>query len=432
MRGDERLQAGQRLIYNVSLPDPDKISRKFANDILKLDFAESDHARMAALSTKAHEGALSPDERKELEVYIDTSHFLALMHSKARQFLASGTKDQMSNSPAHEPSPALFFDTVNAFQRSSAIRAAIDLDLFSIIAEGKRTAGEIARRCNAAERGVRILCDYLTVNGFLIKRGSNYELTADSATFLDRKSPAYSGGIVEFLQTPELLSMFSHLTEAVRRGGMAQQNDTVEGENPVWVKFARAMAPLMFPLSQQMAQLLNGPSTAKIKVLDIAAGHGLYGIAIAKANPNAQIVALDWPSVVAVAKENAAHMGVGDRFQTIGGSAFEVDLGRDYDLVLLPNFLHHFDVPTCEKLLKRVYAASAPGGRAAALEFIPNEDRVSPPPSATFALVMLATTRAGDAYTYPELASMFRNAGFAETEFQPMDPLIERMVIAMK
>jgi hypothetical protein len=89
-------------------------------------------------------------------------------------------------------------------------------------------------------------------------------------------------------------------------------------------------------------------------------------------------------------------------------------------------------VPTCERLLKRVHAAIVPGGRAAALEFVPNEDRVSPPPSATFSLVMLATTASGDAYTYAQLDSMFRNAGFAKTQFVPMDPLIERMVIANK
>jgi 2-polyprenyl-3-methyl-5-hydroxy-6-metoxy-1,4-benzoquinol methylase len=332
-----------------------------------------------------------------------------------------------------QSSPALFFDAVNSFQRSAAIRAGVDLDVFSIIATGKRTAGEIARQCNAAERGVRILCDYLVVNGFLTKQGNNYGLTPDSATFLDRKSPAYSGGIVEFLQSTEITSMFGKLTEAVRRGGTAQgQGGTVEAESPVWVKFARAMAPLMFPLSQQLAQVLNVASMPKLKVLDIAAGHGLYGIAIAQANPNAQVVALDWPSVVAVAKENAQKMGVGNRFQTIGGSAFDVDLGRDYDLILLPNFLHHFDAPTCETLLKRVHAALVPGGRAAALEFIPNEDRVSPPPSATFSLVMLASTPSGDAYTYPELDSMFRNSGFARTQFVPLDPLIERLVIAYK
>ena len=83
-----------------------------------------------------------------------------------------------------------------------------------------------------------------------------------------------------------------------------------------------------------------------MRVLDIAAGHGLFGIEIAKANPKAEIVALDWENVLTVAKENAAAAGVSDRYQTIVGSAFDVD--RNYDLGLLTNFLHHFDTPTCE------------------------------------------------------------------------------------
>ncbi len=60
------------------------------------------------------------------------------------------------------------------------------------------------------------------------------------------------------------------------------------------------------------------------------------------------------------------------------GSAFDVEFGGPYDTVLLTNFLHHFDKPTCVSLLKKVRASLKPGGKAATLEFVPNEDRVSP------------------------------------------------------
>ncbi len=108
------------------------------------------------------------------------------------------------------------------------------------------------------------------------------------------------------------------------------------------------------------------------------------------------------------------------RYDGIPGSAFEVDYGGPYDIVLLTNFLHHFDPPTCVRLLKKVRAALKPGARAAALEFVPNEDRVSPPMAAGFSLTMLATTASGDAYTFRELESMYREAGFERISAHPV------------
>jgi hypothetical protein len=115
-----------------------------------------------------------------------------------------------------------------------------------------------------------------------------------------------------------------------------------------------------------------------------------------------------------VASINARRAGVHDRYETRAGSAFEVEFGGPYDIVLLTNFLHHFDPPTCVGLLKKVHASLRRGGRVAALEFVPNEDRVSPPMTASFSLTMLATTAAGDAYTLSELEAMYRAAGFAD------------------
>jgi ubiquinone/menaquinone biosynthesis C-methylase UbiE len=326
----------------------------------------------------------------------------------------------------------LFFQTVNAFQRTAAIKAAVELDVFTGIAEGKSSAAELAARCGAAERGVRILCDALAVMGFLVKgeRG-RYALTPDSAAFLDRRSPAYAGGIVEFLLAPPLVDAFAAATDAARKGGTALAGaGTVDDANPVWVKFARAMAPVMAMPAELLARLVNGESTKPLRVLDVAAGHGLFGLAFAKVNPGARVVALDWPAVVEVAKQNAQAAGVADRFETIAGNAFEVEFGGPYDVVLLTNILHHFDPPTCETLLKKVRGCLAEGGRAVTLEFVPDEDRAGPPESVMFALTMLATTPSGDAYTFAELERMFRNAGFSRSALHELPPTMERVVIS--
>ena len=211
------------------------------------------------------------------------------------------------------------------------------------------------------------------------------------------------------------------------------ENDgTIGPEHPVWVKFARAMAPMMVLPSQLIAQLVDPKADRKLKILDIAAGHGLFGIGFAKNNPQAEITALDWKPVLEVAKENAQKAGVSDRYKTIEGSAFDVEFGSGYDLVLLTNFLHHFDAPTCETLLRKVRSALADGGRVVTLEFVPNEDRVTPPDAAGFSVVMLTSTPSGDAYTFSELERMFANAGFSRSTLHPLPPSIQQVVISEK
>ena len=164
--------------------------------------------------------------------------------------------------------------------------------------------------------------------------------------------------------------------------------------------------------------------------MDIAAGHGLYGIEIARRCPTAEIVALDWPNVLTVAQGLARQAGVQDRYQVIAGDAFQQDFGSGYDLVLLANFLHHFSLAACETLLRKIHRCLSPGGRVITLEFVPNDDRVSPPMVAEFSLIMLATTPEGDAYTLKEYEQVFRRAGFSRTELQTLPGSMEQVLVS--
>jgi len=156
----------------------------------------------------------------------------------------------------------------------------------------------------------------------------------------------------------------------------------------------------------------------------------VYGLMFAQRNPAARVTGLDWPNVLEVAKENARKWGVADRYKTIEGSAFEVDLGGPYDVILLPNFLHHFGPSKCVELLKKVRGALVNGGKVIMVEFIPDQDRVKPEGAASFALIMLAHTPAGAAYTFTELQEMFRKAGFARSEMREMEGTMSRAVIS--
>lgn len=333
--------------------------------------------------------------------------------------------------PRPDVSPFHLFAAINGFHLTEAIRTAIELDLFTAVGAGHNTAAAIARECKIAERGARILCDFLVVNAFLTRLGETYFLADDSAMFLDRKSPAYMGTCMGFLYNEKLREQFHSLGKAVRNGGASEVHN-LDPDDDVWVDFAHSMAPMMMMASQGLAQIVLGGETRPLKVLDIAAGHGLFGIAVLRANASAKVVAVDWKNVLAVAKGNAEKSGVSNRYETLPGSIFDVEIGAGYDLVLIPNFLHHFDPPTCEQLLRKLHAALVPGGRVATLEFVPNDDRVTPPMQAAFALIMLATTPSGDAYTRKELEQMATNAGFKRHEFHPMPPSPHAVLISTK
>jgi len=310
------------------------------------------------------------------------------------------------------PAPELIFDTLLSYQRTAALRAGIEVGLFAALGEGPADAATLASRCAASERGIRILCDFLTIGGLVQKTGTVYSHTPTSGLFLDPKSPACLASTARFMSNPVLHAPFEQLAAIVKNGTTVLPGQgSVEPNNPAWVEFAHSMAPMMAPMAGPLAAIALEGRHGAVAVLDIAAGHGLFGIEVAKQNPAARVTAVDWPAVLEVARANAQKAGVADRFESKPGSAFDVEFGGPYDIVLLTNFLHHFDHATNVALLKKVRASLKPGGCVATLEFVPNDDRVSPPTAAAFSLTMLASTPSGDAYTLRELDAMYREAG---------------------
>ncbi|MDA0835178.1 MAG: class I SAM-dependent methyltransferase [Planctomycetota bacterium] len=341
----------------------------------------------------------------------------------------------MSHSPPLPagPTPADIFETLNAHQQSAALRGAIELDLFTAISQGHTTAQALASHCQADVRAMRILCDYLTVYGYLTKSGNEYGLPPTVSTFLVRTSPQYMGSIARFINSPDLLGAFNDVAAIVRTGStQISGQGTIESEYDGWVEFARSMVPIMMPAAEFMADLAEKRHQGPTRILDIAAGHGMFGVSIARRLPEATVAALDWENVLAVAHENAKRHGVHERYELLSGDAFEVDFGNDFDLVLLTNILHHFDQPTCVKLMSKVANALTPDGTAMTLEFIPNKDRVTPPASATFSFMMLGTTPAGDAYTLNEYEAMWSQAGLTKHEMIDVPNSAQRVLISRR
>jgi hypothetical protein len=322
--------------------------------------------------------------------------------------------NKISNNPV--------YDISLSYQKTAAMKAAIELDIFTHIGNSCLSVEQISDITGCSSRGVRILCDFLCVIGFLEKKEGLYNLLADAKRFLDRKSPYCLSGIMDFYAAPEIVSLIMNDPQSYVRAGGASGLTHVSPDNPIWVKFARAMIPFASVTAKRTAAYISGRSMCPRKVLDIAAGHGLFGIEVANLISDASVTAIDWANVLEIAETNAGLAGLAARYKTMSGNIFEVDWGNNYDLILLPNILHHFGREECVCLLDKAKASLAGDGSIFVIDIMPNPDRVSPPEQAAFAMLMLATTPRGDAYTRAEYETMAGSAGLIPVDSMHLLP----------
>lgn len=182
--------------------------------------------------------------------------------------------------------PSIIFEIMNGYVKTEALRGVLELELFTHVVAGADTAEALAEKCGASVRGIRILCDYLTVHGLLSKKGDRYEASREAAVFLNRASPMYMGSVTQFMCGPHQMQSFQNIAGVVRKGGTRMgPGGSTEPEHPIWIDFARSMTPMMVPAAEEMAARIIGKAGgAPWRVLDIAAGHGMFGITIARHN----------------------------------------------------------------------------------------------------------------------------------------------------
>jgi ubiquinone/menaquinone biosynthesis C-methylase UbiE len=123
-------------------------------------------------------------------------------------------------------------------------------------------------------------------------------------------------------------------------------------------------ARLMAPDIVKKVNLPDGP----IRLLDIGGGHGMFTIQFCSAHPNLQATIIDSPEALESAKQFVAQYQLEERIELCAGDMWQMDWGQNYDLMLLFNFIHHFDANTNKKLLQKVYPALKPGGQVAILD----------------------------------------------------------------
>jgi ubiquinone/menaquinone biosynthesis C-methylase UbiE len=304
------------------------------------------------------------------------------------------------------------------------LATAAKLGLFDTLEKGPLTATEVARSTNTSERGVRPMLNALVGLQFLAKdRSHRYSLMPEAAAFLVRSRPGYLGRALEHISL-DLIPQWLKLDETIQTG-QAVRRDLPE--------FFETLVVGLFPMNLAAAQAVGQElaSAKPLKILDIGAGSGVWGIGIAQQSPESSVTAVDRPNVLEVAKKFAEKNGMADRFSYIEGDMQEVDFGTGYDIAVLGHILHGEGAEKSRILLKKTARALAPGGKIVIAEFLVNAERTGPPMGLFFAINMLVNTDEGDTFSFEEISQWLTEAGFVSPQkIEPGGPA--SIIVAQK
>jgi ubiquinone/menaquinone biosynthesis C-methylase UbiE len=313
-----------------------------------------------------------------------------------------------------EVSPERLSQLAWGYSMPLVIEAAMECNVFDQLANGEKTAEQLASASNASARGIRTINNALVAVGLLTKTGNKYGLTPESATFLVSSATTFRGGIFRHI-SKQLLPAWLKLPEVVKTGKPPQ---AVNREGPgaeFFQKFVEDIFPLSYGSARVLGEALKVAQTpGPVRVLDLAAGSGVWGIGLAQKSPRVTVTAVDWPDVLPATRRVSAKHGVGDRFTLVAGDLMEAAFGTGHNVAVLGHILHSEGEPRSRALIKKTFEALAPGGTIAIAEFIANDDRTGPPNAMIFAVNMLVNTDAGDSFTLPEMTAWLTDAGFKD------------------
>jgi ubiquinone/menaquinone biosynthesis C-methylase UbiE len=288
------------------------------------------------------------------------------------------------------------------------LSAAVEIGLFDHL-ETPRTPAEMSAATGASERGLRALMNALVGLELLSKDPSGrYALTPESATFLVRSKPTYQGGLLRHIHT-QLLPKWMGLEQIVRTGQPAQAVDPESRGAQFFAEFVADLFPLSYPAARALAATLELKSGS---VLDLGAGSGVWGIALAQASPQVTVTAVDWPAVLEVTRKMAERCGVGAQLRYVEGDLFAADFGTGRQVATIGHILHAVGARQSRVLLRKTFEALAPGGTVAIAEFLVNEQRTAPAAGLIFAVNMLVNTVEGDTFSFEEIREWLLEAGF--------------------
>ena len=293
------------------------------------------------------------------------------------------------------------------------LEAAVHHRIFDVLDGGPKTISEVQKETGASERGLTAVMNALVGMDFLAKdKQGRFSLTPESSAFLVSTKPGFQGGFLRH-SSEQLIPKWLHLNRIVATG-KPEASVNLEGPgSDFFQRFVDDIFPMSYPAAQTLSRHLfaNGPA-APVRVLDLAAGSGVWGIALAQGSEQVSVTAVDWPDVIPITRKTVGKFGLTERYSFIAGDLLQVDFGTGHTVATLGHILHSEGIERSRELLKKTFQALAPGGTIAIAEFLVNADRSGPLNGLFFALNMLVNTDSGDTYSFEEISGWLTEAGF--------------------
>ena len=296
------------------------------------------------------------------------------------------------------------------------MEAAIRHRVFDVLDSGAKTVAEVAQETGNSTRGLTAIMNALVGLAFLAKEdGGRYSLTPESSTFLVSRKPSFMGGMIRH-GSGQLIPKWLQLNEVVATGRPAasvnQQGDGTE----FFQQFVNDIFPLSYPASKALAQYLDCNVEGRmVRVLDLAAGSGVWGIAQAQCSDAVHVTVVDWPGVIPATRKTVEKFGLSQRFTYIEGDLDTADFGSGHDVATLGHILHSEGRERSRALLRKTFNALKSKGTIAIAEFLVNAERTGPPHALLFAVNMLVNTDTGDTFSFEEISEWLTEAGFENT-----------------
>jgi precorrin-6B methylase 2 len=310
--------------------------------------------------------------------------------------------------------PERIYQMAWAYAPPLILEAAIRHRVFDVLDSGPKTARQVSQETSTSERAVTAIMNALVGFEFLIKDGDKYALAPESAAFLVSTKPSFQGGLLRHV-SQQLIPKWLNLNEVVVTGVPAQAVNQEGAGSEFFEKFVNDIFPMSYAAARDLAQYLRlDLMSGTASVLDLAAGSGVWGIALAQSAANVRVHAVDWPGVISVTKKNAAKFGFAGRFTFSEGDLHDADFGNGHQVATLGHILHSEGEARSRALIRKTFQALASGGTIAIQEFLVNADRTGPVNGLIFAVNMLVNTDSGDTFSFEEISAWLSEEGFVE------------------